>query len=207
MRYSTPLHLYERAIKLHETKGWGSRKIEKELGVGIVNRRTIDSWIHEGRKPVVIGVFDETYSPNLSYLLGARYSDCTATKEVFKLEAMDKDFVEEFDRCLSNVMGRPYKIHNSRGIWGTETAVRSIVNFMQKPLDAHKPIIDAYPKEFLRGFFDGEGHAGGHKREKYVYGYIGAKNTNFEVMEYVGRLLDLFSIHHKIYKVKEQAQL
>lgn len=204
MRYSTPPHLYERAIELHKTKGWGSRKIEKELGVGAVDRRTIVSWIYEGRKPVVIGVFDETPCPELSYLLGARYSDGTVTDDVFKLEANDKDFVEEFNRCLSKVMGRPYKISRNKKGWRTETGVRSIVNFMQRPPDMHKPITETYPVEFLRGFFDGEGHVGGHKRGKYVYGYIGAKNTNFEVMKYGGELLDRLSIYHSLYRVKER---
>jgi hypothetical protein len=145
MRYSTPLHLYERAIELRKTKGWGSRKIEKELGVGVVNRRTIVSWIHEGRRPVIVGVFDETPCPELSYVLGARYSDGIVTDDVFKLEAHDKDFVKEFNRCLSKVMERPYKIFRDKKGWRTETAVRSILDFMKKPLDAHKSIIGAYP--------------------------------------------------------------
>jgi intein-encoded DNA endonuclease-like protein len=202
VQYSTPLHLYERAIELHKTRGWGSRKIEKELD-GAVNRRTIVSWIREGRGPVIIGVFNETPSPELSYLLGVRYSDATVTDNVFKLEACDKDFVEEFNRCLSKVMGRPYKISKDKKGWRTEIAVQSIVDFMQRPLDTHKSIIKAYPVEFLKGFFDGEGHVGEYKRGKYVYGYIGAKNTNFEVIQYVGKLLDRFSIHYNLYKVKE----
>lgn len=36
-----------------------------------------------------------------------------------------------------------------------------------------------------------------------MYGYIGAKNMNFEVMKHVGELLDRFSIHHNL-KVKER---
>lgn len=56
------------------------------------------------------------------------------------------------------------------------------------------------------GCFDGEGHVGGHRRGKYVYGYIGAKNTNFEVIKYVGELLDRFSIHYNLYKVKERSR-
>ncbi len=71
----------------------------------------------------------------------------------------------------------------------------------------HRSIIDDYLREFLRGFFDGEGYVGGHKRGKYVYGYIGAKNTNFEVMRYIGRLLNRLSIHHKIYKVKSANEI
>ena len=201
MQYSTPLHLYERAIKLHKVRGWGSCKIEKELGV--VDRRTIVSWIHEGRRPVVIGVFDETPPPALSYLLGARYSDCTVTNNVFKLEAMDKDFVKEFNRCLSKVMRRPYKIGKDKRGWRTEVAVRSILDFMQRPLDKHRSIIDAYPREFLRGFFDGEGHVGGYKRGRCVYGYISAKNTNFAVLKYVRELLNRLSICCTLYKIRE----
>lgn len=37
-----------------------------------------------------------------------------------------------------------------------------------------------------------------------MYGYIGAKDTNFEVMNYVGELLDRSSIYHNLYKVKER---
>ena len=193
MLYSTPIHLYERAMKLRREKGWGNVRIGKEVGI---STWTIANWIYRGKKPVVRGHFDSTHTPELAYLLGARYSDVSVSDR-FKLEAIDKDFVEEFLRCLSKVMGRSYKMHKKgKGTWVARGYEKMLINFMEKPLDYHKPIIELHPADFLRAFFDGEGHVTEIKKKGRVYGCVAATNTNFKIIEYIrGLLQKKFSLH------------
>jgi len=193
MKYSTPLHLYEQVIKLRKEKKWGSRRIARKSGI---SEWTVANWIYRGKKPVVRGHFDPTPLPELAYLLGARYSDVSVSDR-FKLEAIDKDFVEEFLRCLSKVMGRSYKMHKkSKGTWVARGYEKTLINFMEKPLDHHKPIIELHPADFLRAFFDGEGHVTEIRKKGRVYGCVAATNTNFEIIECVRDLLQkTFSLH------------
>jgi hypothetical protein len=186
MKYSTPLYLYRQAIKLRKEKEWGSRRIARRVGN---SEWTVANWIYRGKRPVVRGYFDPTPTPDLAYLLGARYSD-VSVDDRFKLEAIDKDFVEGFLRCLSKVMGRPYKMYKKgKGTWATRGYDKTLINFMKKPLDHHKPIIEAYPADFLRAFFDGEGSVTEIVKKERVYGCVAAVNTNFEIIEYVRNLL------------------
>lgn len=190
MFYSTPIHLYELAMKLRRERGWGNVRIGRELGISV---ETIANWIYRGKKPVVRGHFDSTPTPELAYLLGARYSDVSVSDR-FKLESIDQDFVEEFLRCLLKVMGRPYKMHKKgKGTWVARGYDKTLINFMKEPLDHHKPIIELYPADFLRAFFDGEGHVTEIRKR---YGCVGATNTNLEIIEYVKNLLrEKFSLH------------
>lgn len=193
MKYSTPLHLYEQAIKLRKEKGWGYRMIARRLEN---SEWTVANWIYRGKRPVVRGYFDPTPTPELAYLLGARYSD-VSVDDRFKLEAIDKDFVKKFLRCLSKVMGRSYKMHKkSKGTWVARGYGRTLIDFMKKPLNHHKSIIELYPADFLRAFFDGEGHVTEIRKERRVYGCVAATNTNLEILEYVrGLLQKIFSLH------------
>ena len=196
MSYSTPIHLYERAMKLRVEKGWGSVKIGRKLGI---STWTVANWIYRGKEPVIRGHFDPTPTPELAYLLGTRYSD-VSVDDRFKLEAIDKDFVEEFLRCLSKVMGRPYKMHKkSKGTWAARGYERALIDFMKVPLNHHKPIIELYPADFLRAFFDGEGHVTEIRQKEHVYGCVGVSNTNLEIIEYVKDLLQkIFSLRPTI---------
>jgi len=196
MPYSTPIHLYERAMKLRMEKRWGNVRIGRKLGI---SEWTATNWIYRGERPVVRGHFELTPTPELAYLLGARYGDLSVSDR-FKLEAIDRDFVKEFLRCLSKVMGRPYKMHKKgKGTWVARGYGKALIDFMKEPLDLHKPIIELYPADFWRAFFDGDGHITEIRKKGCVYGCVGATNTNLEIIEYVRDLLQkIFSLHPTI---------
>lgn len=203
MMYSTPFHLYKRAIELRN-KWLGPRKIGREIGV---NEQTIANWIYRAHKPVIRGFFNPTPCSELSYLLGVRYSDGWVS-DGFRLWVKDRDFAEESARYLSKIMGKPYKIHkNKKDYWVAQAFGKSLLDFMCKPLDHHKSIIEAYPADFLRAFFDGEGSIEEYRKGKHqecTYGQVGATNTNLGILEYVKSLLkDRISICSNIYKTKK----
>jgi len=201
--YSTPIHLYNRALELRK-KGLGPRRIAREIGV---NEGTIANWFYRGHKPVIRGVLNLSPCPELSYLLGVRYSDGCVSGG-FRLWVKDRDFSEKSARCLSKVMGKHYRIYkNKKGYWVAQAFGKSLVNFMCEPWDHHKSIIEAYPADFLEAFFDGEGNVAerrGGKHQQYTYGHVGVTNTNLEILEYIRNLLqERFLIHSNIYKVKK----
>lgn len=200
--YSTPLHLYKQAVQLR-SKGLGPRRIGREIGV---NEQTVANWIYRGHKPAIRGFFDLTPCPELSYLLGGRYSDSSVSGG-FRLWVKDRDFAEKSAQCLSMVMGKSYEAYkNKKGYWVAQAFGKALVDFMRKPLNRHKPIIEAYPADFLRAFFDGEGSVEEYRRgkSKYTYGQVGATNTNLEILQYIRSLLkDRFLICSNIYKVKK----
>lgn len=83
-----------------------------------------------------------------------------------------------------------------KGTWVARGYGKALINFMKEPLDHHKPIIELYPADFLRAFFDGEGHVTEIQKKERVYGCVAATNTNLEILEYVRELFQkIFSLH------------
>ena len=84
-------------------------------------------------------------------------------------------------------MGKSYEVYkNKKGYRAAQAFGKALADFMRKPLNHHKPIIEAYPADFLKAFFDGEGNIEeyrGGKYKKYTYGQVGATNTNLEILQ------------------------
>ncbi|MFA5873633.1 MAG: LAGLIDADG family homing endonuclease [Anaerolineales bacterium] len=119
--------------------------------------------------------FFSTWSPEMAYVLGFCFADATVDR--FSLLIYQKEIeVLEKIRSLIN-LNRPYKkagtnrsIHalvlSSPKIMKDITKLGLIPN---KSLIARVPGEVPYPADFVRGYFDGDGHGGWYKkRNKYI---------------------------------------
>jgi intein-encoded DNA endonuclease-like protein len=109
---------------------------------------------------------------------------------VVGLKARDREFVEEFARCLANVLGsrqiRPRYVKSS-GRYVVEAESKTLYELLKKPVDLErlKKYIEHCERcmaAFLRGFADSEGSV--NKR-----GYIFILNTDLRLLIYVKELL------------------
>jgi intein-encoded DNA endonuclease-like protein len=111
------------------------------------------------------------------------------------LKAKDKEFVEEFARCLAKVLGRrptrPRYVKSS-GRYVVEAESKTLYVLLKKPVDLErlKKYIEHCERcmaALLRGFADSEGSV--NKR-----GYIFILNTDLRLLTYIMYLLRRFNI-------------
>ena len=132
-------------------------------------------------------------SPELAYVIGVVLGDGCACrhgdKYMIVLRAKDMEFVEEFARCLSNVIERPVKtrLDKRRGLYHARASCKELYKILKKPVDSERlrPYVEHYQEcisAFLRGFFDTEGCV----RED---GHICVINTDLALLTYVKELL------------------
>jgi intein-encoded DNA endonuclease-like protein len=144
-------------------------------------------------------------SMELAYVIGAKLGDGYATRRrriikgyndvTIGLKVKDRDFAEEFGRCLEKVLGRrPIKLRyrNDVGKYVVEIYSQTLYELLKKPIDLNK--LKKYIEHcercvatFLRGFVDSEGHV--NKK-----GYIYISNTDYGLLEYVKDLLKRLGI-------------
>jgi len=190
----TKMQLYKKAIQLRESMGWSAKRVAKEMGLC---ESTVQSWIYGHRPDNLFNTPDLSPSPELSYIIGVYWSDGSATKEGshyrIKLSVKDRDFVEEFSRCISKVLNKPtsYPIRLQKdGRYIVAASSKLLFKFLRKGLEEHKLVIERYPADFLRGFFDGDGGVCKAKLD------ISATNSDQKLLEYIKYLLRYyFSIH------------
>jgi len=111
------------------------------------------------------------------------------------LKAKDKEFVEEFARCLAKVLGRRQIrpiYRRSLGRYVVEVRSQTLYELLKKPVDLErlKKYIEHCERcvaAFLRGFADSEGSVNKH-------GYIFIYNTDLSLLAYVKDLLRRFNI-------------
>jgi len=160
---------------------------------------------------------DLSPSPELVYLLGVRYGDMILCKYVNKrnprnirylvgLHCKDREFVEEFERCLVKIIHKKkeYSIQKKKdGLFELVVSNKELHRFMTKSLEMHKTIIEAYPARFLMAFFDSEGTV--YKCPHRGWPMIEAANINLPLLRYVRNLLKRrFDINSRIYRKPRQ---
>ena len=154
--------------------------------------------------------FEIIPSPELSYLLGVRYGDAKFDKKgySFGLEAKDRDFLEEFVKCIYKVTGKKIKIwRNKRKYFLSKLGSKKLFEFMMLPLKEHKLFIEKYPIDFIRGFFDSEGCIGIYKdkRKKNTYDRkLSMCCTNREIILFCQKLLKEMDITLHLYLRQEE---
>jgi intein-encoded DNA endonuclease-like protein len=139
-------------------------------------------------------------SEELAYVIGAKVGDGYVSKKsrvrkcyndvMIGLKAKDKEFVEEFARCLAKVLGRREirpRYRRSSGRYVVEVGSKTLYELLRKPVDLErlKKYIEHCERcmaAFLRGFADSEGSV--NKR-----GYICIYNTDQRLLIYVKELL------------------
>jgi intein-encoded DNA endonuclease-like protein len=144
-------------------------------------------------------------SEELAYVIGAKVGDGYVGKKsrvrkgyndvMIGLKAKDKEFVEEFARCLAKVLGRRQirpRFRDDVGKYVVEVGSKTLYELLRKPvdLDRLKKYIEHCERcivAFLRGFADSEGSV--NKR-----GYIFILNTDLRLLTYIMYLLRRFNI-------------
>lgn len=208
------LKLYNKAIELHR-RGLGKRKIAQMLGI---SESTVSSWIYKGIKPddtqkyLELGrkEYDIDLSPSfeLSYIIGVVMGDgwisTVGRQHQIGLATKDKEFAEEFCRCLKKVIkGSDPKIgvkkdpRFGRTLYIVKINSRKLVNFIQSVNEAY--LTKNYPEGFLRGLFDSDGYVTYH-RKSYAR-RVALVNTSLQLLQMVKRILSsVFGIESKIYE-------
>ena len=84
---------------------------------------------------------------------------------IVKLEVTDKDFAQAFNASMATLFSRekPNKILVRRRadrlpMYVVRYFSRQLVQLLRQPLKKLLELVPAFPREFLRGFFDAEGH-------------------------------------------------
>jgi len=186
------LNLYHRAKALYN-QGWGHKKIAKYLGI---SRGATQGWLLNNRYPL-----SSHNKPNLnlkneiSYIIGVMLGDgyfySHSGKWELILKAKDRDFVEYFNKICSNIVGvKLYAIQNVDEFY-CRVSVHSRILFehLKQDFEKLKQIIDEFPSQFLRGFFDSEGGLRKRRSRGYEYTHIFVCNTNVPLLLYVKELL------------------
>ncbi len=167
------------------------RRVEGEFGNRLSKSR-VSGWVSGSHHPCgSVRKLDTTSRPELTYVIGVIMGDASMSishyNYMIKLRVTDKEFEEEFARCLSVILGRPAPRvwwHEKTRAWHTELSSLLLRQFLLQPLSKLARTIqhcDACKGAFLRGFFDSEGSSSGHN----ISGY----NTNLPLLQYVIFLL------------------
>ena len=197
------MKIYREALRLH-AEGYGCKMIARILSV---SPSTVGDWIkgryspygprppelppprHKpGPKPVELKP-----TPELAYVIGAVLGDGYASRRGYSfaitLRAKDREFVEEFARFMSNVLGGRVRValERSRGRFYAGAYSRALYEVLKKPPQINKlrPYIEHCTNctaAFIRGFADAEGSID-HRFGVRIF------NTNIELLRYVQRLL------------------
>jgi len=146
-------------------------------------------------------------SPELAYVIGVIFGDGSVSfkrkgyKYRIRLKVVDKEFAEEFKRCLEALGLKPsIRLERDRtrcDRWCVEANSKILYEFLSQPKKKLFEIARLFPTEFLKGFFDSEGCVYWNECKKKLL--ITAGNYDLELLQFVQKLLASLSIHSKIY--------
>jgi intein-encoded DNA endonuclease-like protein len=134
-------------------------------------------------------------TPELAYVIGVKLGDGSLNRKGYnrriRLQSVDLDFVLEFDRCLSEVLGTrrhtPWFDTKRREIHVEASSVL-LHDFLARHWKNLKPWIEhcsSCVSMFLRGFFDSEGSVD-------EGGYVTCTNSDFALLRFVRHLLSYY---------------
>jgi intein-encoded DNA endonuclease-like protein len=134
-------------------------------------------------------------TPELAYVIGVTLGDGSLNRKGYnrriRLQSIDLDFVLEFDRCLSEVLGTrrhtPWFDTKRREIHVEASSVL-LHGFLDQAWEHLKPWIchsSSCVSMFLRGFFDSEGSVD-------MGGYVTCSNSDLSLLKFVQHLLSFY---------------
>ena len=138
--------------------------------------------------------FTPSPTPNLAYIIGVQKGDGSLNIRYeqysyrIRLQSIDLEFVEEFNRNLSNVLNSSkHTLWKGAGRKETHVEASSFLlhHFLESPFEELKPFVEHCAEcsaAFLRGFFDSEGCVD-------KSGSITASNCDIDLLKYVQYLL------------------
>jgi intein-encoded DNA endonuclease-like protein len=178
-------------------------EVWRRYGVRL-SKSSISEWLrgihspYNGRRIPSLEMLEP--SEELAYVVGVVLGDGYVGKKsrvrkgyndvMIDLEAKDREFVEEFGRCLAKVLGRrpirPRYVKSS-GRYVVEVRSQTLYELLRKPVDLKrlKKYIEHCERcvaAFLRGFADSEGSV---DKRGYIYIY----NTDLRLLIYINELL------------------
>jgi len=163
-----------------------------------VSKGLISEWLRGIHKPLgSVNEFDQTASFELAYVIGVVLSDGNINVRKYDREILlsvtDREYAEEFRRCLGRVVGGPShtKVRRSdkRNRWIVQKRSILLYQFLKRPWQSLRPWIEQETKctsGFLRAFYDGEGSISG--RSLILY------NTRSDILLYIRVLLSKLNI-------------
>ncbi len=215
--------LYSKTLEL-ATAGLGPARIASQLHDTYslrVSPGTLRHWIVGDRKPEhntqLKNVFKQEPSRALSYIIGANIGDgCTLTKNwCVKLEVTDFDFASTFNNSMATLFSRsvPNKIlvrkfkSERLPLYVVKYSSKQLVGLLRLPLRRLLELAFAFPREFLRGFFDAEGHVD-ISAKRFFSLAAGAENSDRTLLAKVRLLLGReFGIGSRIERKRERGSL
>lgn len=146
--------------------------VREKTGVRL-SKSHLSDWINGKHNRLgSVRAFNAKPTPELSYVVAVKLGDASMSissnnNYMIKLRVKDRDFAEEFSRCLSVVLGRsPPKVkwHEKTQMWHTQVSSLLLHRLLAQPVVKLRFLVDyddACRAKFLRGFFDSEGSASG----------------------------------------------
>jgi len=215
--YDDVVELGRQGLKPSEIQKKVYEKYGKQISI-----RNIYNWINGKHYPLGnINKFDEKPSPELGYVIGAMLSDGCLYFDgknylyLLLLAVNDKEYAEEFGRCLAKVLGKkePYKPFWNKNLkqWVVKESSIQLFEFLNRPFEELKFYIE-YSKEnvtsFLRALFDGDGSIyvkiKGERRKRQLY----LHNTNEKLLGYVQYLLkEYFGINSTLHLATKKGSI
>ena len=154
-------------------------KIETEHGVRL-NKSHVSDWISGKHRPFgYVRAFDPKPCTELAYAIGVSLGDASTSSgrknynHKIKLRVIDREFAEEFARCLGVLLRRlppRVKWHEKTHSWHTELSSLLLKKFLTQDLKTLIPSIkhcQACKGAFLRGFYDSEASIRGRQLRVY----------------------------------------
>jgi len=211
--------LYRESLELH-AKGLGASRIAARLSDAHCLRvapGTISHWIARNRKPRLRNIFQPEPSKALSYIIGANLGDgCVLVRTgCVKLEVTDWDFAHAFNSEMAKLFSRdvPNKILTRRfetdrlPLFVVKYVSRQLTSLLTLPPRQLLQTAFVYPREFLRGFFDAEGHVDVNGTETFQF-YVGAENSNRMLLRRIAESLQtVFHIRSRIRRKRKSGSL
>nr|WP_240910668.1 LAGLIDADG family homing endonuclease [Thermococcus sp. MV11] len=151
-------------------------------------------------------------SPELAYIVGAYLGDASVSETGnyqyrIRLKVMDRDFAQNFERALKAMGANPRTgFERNRGRanrWWVEVTNKELFMFLKGPKDRLFEVARAYPKEFLRGFFDSEGSVYVDTKDPRKAAVV-ADNYDRDILEFCKGQLEILGIHSTIYLAKKK---
>lgn len=208
---------HQLALELHR-QGLGASRIHDSMPSIKVSR--IYSWISSrGAKPFPEP--DLTPTPTLAYVLGVLYGDGSASKYhlknggfayAFRLKVIDKEFVDSFKSALEKIGLHSSRVYiekpnqeNLQDLFFVKMFSKPFYTWFKGLMWGHvyefiKTI--EMKREFIRGFYESEGHLSRNhpERKNDKCWRVGITNTNLELITLVQRILNdlgFFFFSHK----------
>ena len=196
------------------------KQIKKEFSVKL-NKSNLSYWFnHEVKLIGGINQFEAKPSSELAYVIGVLFGDGSIffhkkkSDYAVRVDAIDKDFVEHFSKCVSKVLNKDknYAVVSFKQkamtsvMYSTKARSKKLYYFikeLKEDFEKVKPFAHAFPKEFIQGVADSEGCPVVFARTNFGVRVIVAVSVNKELLEFILILLNKFNIKSNLFLSKK----